>query len=66
MPIAVLPKRPQDRAVHIKSVSNSVVAALVGGALKRGSLTGVELTLGEIAPELIPSGFLTANGITLV
>jgi CubicO group peptidase (beta-lactamase class C family) len=46
---------PVDRAVNVKSVSKSVVAALVGCALERGSLAGVNVTLGELAPELLPA-----------
>lgn len=46
---------PVDRAVNVKSVSKSVVAALVGCALERGSLAGVDVTLGERAPELLPT-----------
>ncbi len=46
---------PVDRAVNVKSVSKSVVAALVGCALERGSLAGIDVTLGEVAPELLPA-----------
>lgn len=46
---------PVDQAVNVKSVSKSVVAALVGCALERGSLAGVDVTLGEIAPSLLPA-----------
>ena len=45
-----------DVAVNVKSVSKSVVAALVGCALGRGALPGVDATLGELAPELVPDG----------
>ena len=44
------------RAVPIKSVSKTIVAALTGAALDRGELPGVEATLGEVAPALIPRG----------
>ena len=47
---------PVERAVNVKSVSKSVVAALVGCALGRGALDGVGATLGELAPELVPDG----------
>lgn len=47
---------PVEQAVNVKSVSKSVVAALVGCALEHGSLIGVDVTLGEIAPELLPAG----------
>ncbi|MEP3675138.1 serine hydrolase [Sulfitobacter sp.] len=45
-----------DRAVPIKSVSKSIVAALTGTALARGEIASLDITLGETAPELIPSG----------
>lgn len=43
-----------DRPVNVKSVSKTVVAALLGAAIDRGELPGVEATLGEVAPSLIP------------
>lgn len=46
---------PVSRAVNIKSVSKSIVAALVGCALERGNLAGVDATLGELAPKLLPA-----------
>ena len=46
---------PVGQAVNVKSVSKSVVAALVGCALERGSLASIEATLGEIAPKLLPA-----------
>lgn len=45
-----------EQAVNIKSVSKSVVAALVGCAIERGSLAGVDATLGEVGAGLIPAG----------
>lgn len=45
-----------ERAVNVKSVSKSIVAALLGAAIDRGEVTGVAATLGEIAPGLIPPG----------
>ena len=47
---------PVDAAVNVKSVSKSLVAALVGCALERGALDGVDATLGGLAPELVPDG----------
>lgn len=44
-----------SRPVPIKSVSKSVVAALLGTAIDRGEVSGVDATLGEVAPRLIPS-----------
>jgi CubicO group peptidase (beta-lactamase class C family) len=45
-----------DRAVNVKSVSKTIVAALTGIAIDRGDLPGPEATLGELAPGLIPRG----------
>ncbi len=45
-----------DRAVNVKSVSKTVVATLAGAAIDRGLIPGVEATLGDLAPRLIPSG----------
>jgi CubicO group peptidase (beta-lactamase class C family) len=44
------------RAVPIKSVSKSVVAALTGAAMDRGEIGSVEDRLGDLAPRLIPAG----------
>jgi CubicO group peptidase (beta-lactamase class C family) len=55
-----------DRAVNVKSVSKSVVAALTGAAIDRGELTGLGETLGEVIPDLIPaSADPRVAGITL-
>lgn len=43
------------RAVPIKSVSKTIVAALLGAALDRGEIPSIQATLGEVAPGLIPS-----------
>jgi CubicO group peptidase (beta-lactamase class C family) len=45
---------PLDRAVNIKSVSKSLVAALTGAAIDRGVIKSVDQRLGELAPSLIP------------
>lgn len=45
-----------SRAVPIKSVSKTVVAALTGVALDRGELSSVNDRLGAVAPALIPRG----------
>jgi CubicO group peptidase (beta-lactamase class C family) len=45
-----------DRAVNVKSVSKTIVAALTGIAIDRGDLPGTAATLGEVAPGLIPRG----------
>jgi CubicO group peptidase (beta-lactamase class C family) len=47
---------PLNRAVNVKSVSKTLVAALTGAAIYRGEIAGVEATLGQIAPGLIPPG----------
>ncbi|MBY6047583.1 serine hydrolase domain-containing protein [Vannielia litorea] len=44
------------RPVNVKSVSKTLVAALLGCAVDRGELSGVAATLGEVTPGLIPSG----------
>jgi CubicO group peptidase (beta-lactamase class C family) len=44
-----------ERAVNVKSVSKTVVAALTGAAIDRGEI-GVQTTLGEVIPDLIPGG----------
>jgi CubicO group peptidase (beta-lactamase class C family) len=44
------------RAVPIKSVSKTVVAALLGVALDRAEVASLDATLGEVAPRLIPAG----------
>lgn len=45
-----------DRAVPVKSVSKTIVAALTGAAIDRGEIPSVAATLGNLAPQLIPSG----------
>jgi len=40
--------------VNIKSVSKSVLSALIGIALERGVFDSVSQTLGELVPQLIP------------
>lgn len=43
-----------DRAVPIKSVSKTIVAALTGAALDRGEIPSVDATIGDLAAGLIP------------
>ncbi|MGP3695795.1 serine hydrolase domain-containing protein [Rhodobacter sp. NSM] len=43
-----------DRAVNIKSVSKTIVAALLGAALDRGEVPGLDATIGSLTPRLIP------------
>jgi CubicO group peptidase (beta-lactamase class C family) len=45
---------PVDRPVNIKSVSKTVVAALVGAGLHRGALEGVEQRFSDLAGDLVP------------
>lgn len=44
------------RAVPVKSVSKTIVAALTGAALDRGEIPSITSTLGDVAPRLIPEG----------
>jgi CubicO group peptidase (beta-lactamase class C family) len=44
------------RAVPVKSVSKTIVAALTGAALDRGEFPSVTSTLTDVAPGLIPAG----------
>ena len=45
-----------NRPVAIKSVSKTLIAALLGTAIDSGEIPSVKTTLGELAPELIPTG----------
>jgi len=45
----------QNRAVPIKSVSKTIVAALTGAALDRGEIPNVTATLADLTPRLIPN-----------
>jgi CubicO group peptidase (beta-lactamase class C family) len=47
---------PLERPHTIKSASKSLLALLTGIAIERGALPGVQATLGELAPQLIPRG----------
>lgn len=47
---------PLDRPVNVKSVSKTLVAALTGAALDRGTIPGLDATIGELAPGLVPRG----------
>lgn len=44
------------RAVPVKSVSKTIVAALTGAALDRGEIASVQAPLAAVAPTLIPAG----------
>ncbi|MDT0682686.1 serine hydrolase [Roseicyclus sp. F158] len=55
-----------DVPVNVKSVSKSVVAALLGAVIGSGEVGSVDVTLGEVMPALIPAGAAPAvPGITL-
>ncbi len=45
----------RGRAVPVKSVSKTIVAALAGAALDRGELPSLNATIGQVAPGLIPA-----------
>jgi CubicO group peptidase (beta-lactamase class C family) len=45
-----------DGLANVKSVSKSLVSLLVGCAIDRGVVPGVEAPLAEVAPDLIPEG----------
>lgn len=45
-----------DQPVNVKSVSKTVVAALLGAAIDRGAVAGLDATLADVAPALIPAG----------
>ncbi len=45
-----------DRAVNVKSVSKTIVASVLGAAIDRGVVPGMDATLGALAPDLIPAG----------
>jgi CubicO group peptidase (beta-lactamase class C family) len=44
-----------DQPVNVKSVSKSVIAALVGGAISRGVLAGVDQRVAPLLGELVPA-----------
>ncbi|KAA0972654.1 serine hydrolase [Aureimonas fodinaquatilis] len=44
-----------DRVANIKSCSKSIVGLLLGNAVDSGAITGVNATLGDVAPSLIPA-----------
>ncbi|MFK7882302.1 serine hydrolase domain-containing protein [Roseobacter sp.] len=55
-----------DRAVPVKSVSKTIVAALTGAALDRGEIPSLDATLAQVAPQLIPpAADPRVNGITI-
>lgn len=45
-----------DRAVNVKSVSKTIVASVLGAAIDRGVVPGMDATIGQLTPDLIPAG----------
>lgn len=43
-------------AVNVKSVAKTWVAACLGAAIDRGEVPGLDATIGDLAPGLIPAG----------
>ena len=43
-----------ERPANVKSVSKTLVASVLGAAIDRGVVPGVEARLSEVAPDLIP------------
>jgi len=55
-----------DRPVNVKSVSKTLVAALLGAAIDKSVVPSIEATIGEVAPRLLPADAdPRAAGITL-
>lgn len=53
---AAAPRGPGlDRVANIKSCSKSIVALLLGTAIARGEIGGVDATLEDVAPGIIPA-----------
>ncbi|WP_289156008.1 serine hydrolase [uncultured Salipiger sp.] len=54
--LAEAPRGPGlGRVANIKSCSKSVLALLLGTAIERGEIAGLDATLSEVSPDLIPS-----------
>ncbi|MEL6913832.1 MAG: serine hydrolase [Pseudomonadota bacterium] len=63
---AAAPRGPGlSRAANIKSVSKSIVALLLGAAIARGEIAGVDVPLAEVAPTLLRGATDGAGAITL-
>lgn len=55
-----------DSIANVKSVSKTIVSALLGAAIDREVVPGLDATLGEVAPEIVPDGVDDrVSGITL-
>ncbi len=46
----------KDEPINVRSVTKSVVSSLVGIALRRRQLEGLEQTVGDLIPDRIPDG----------
>jgi CubicO group peptidase (beta-lactamase class C family) len=44
-----------DRVANIKSCSKSLVALVLGAAIAKGEIAGLDARLGDVAPDLIPA-----------
>lgn len=44
-----------DRPANIKSCSKSIVALLLGTAIDRGEIAGIDARLGDVTPDIIPA-----------
>ena len=51
-----------DRPANVKSVSKSLLSAVVGGAIQEGYLDGVEIPMAPFFPEHVPAGNGEADG----
>lgn len=48
---------PAEGATYnVKSVAKTWVASLLGAAIARGEVSGLDATIGEVAPDLVPGG----------
>ncbi len=55
--VAEAPRGPGlDRPANIKSCSKSLLALLLGTAIDRGEIAGIDARLGDVAPAIIPGG----------
>lgn len=56
----------EGSAYNVKSVAKTWVAALLGAAIERGEVAGIDATIGDVAPDLVPEGADPAvAGITM-
>lgn len=55
----------KDRAVNVKSVSKSIISALVGIAIEKGYIKSVDQPIFEILPEFFPPDSPVKRNITI-